>query len=72
MHVDRVGILSSEYHIRRVRWTFNTVFEEDADQLVFLASDSSDFSPEDWWKHEKSFLIVFSEYTKLLFYLLNY
>ena len=69
----KVGVVSSEYHIRRVKWTFDKVFTTKDDvEILFFASDSDHYNAEEWWKDEESFLITYGEFTKLLFYLLKY
>jgi uncharacterized SAM-binding protein YcdF (DUF218 family) len=70
----KIGVVTSEYHIRRTRWTFEEVFEsQDASiEVLFFASDSERYKADAWWTHEESFLLTFSEYMKLFYYLMSY
>jgi len=70
--LTKIGVLSSDYHLRRVSWTFNRAFEDEEISIVYFSADSKHFNPEDWWKNEEGFLTCFSEYAKLCFYLLNH
>lgn len=70
----KIGVVTSEYHIRRTRWTFQEVFEDQevVPKILFFASDSERYKADAWWTHEESFLLTFSEYMKLFYYLLSY
>lgn len=69
----KVGIISSEYHIRRVRGTFEDHFEDEENiELLFFSADSPRFNQDSWWQDEESFLLCFSEYLKLFYYFLKY
>jgi uncharacterized SAM-binding protein YcdF (DUF218 family) len=68
----KIGVLSSEYHTRRVSFTFNKAFKDQNIEVIYFSANSKHFNPEDWWKNEDGFLTCFSEYLKLCFYILNH
>lgn len=72
MKWKKIGVLSSEYHTRRVSLTFNKAFKDQNIEVIYFSADAKHFNPEDWWKNEDGFLTCFSEYVKLSFYILNH
>lgn len=64
----KIMILSSKFHLRRVRRTFNKVFENSSVKLIFRGAPSTEYNEAEWWKYEKGLLMVNNEYVKLLYY----
>lgn len=68
---QRVILVTSWYHSSRAKWIFERV-----NQKRFTIESSPAYGkisrPEIWWKSERPFLAVFSEYLKWTYYLLNY
>ncbi|MFM7722719.1 MAG: hypothetical protein ACKO7C_06925, partial [Bacteroidota bacterium] len=71
-HLKKIGILSSEYHLRRLRMTFQEKFEREGIELVFLAAKNENFTPESWYKNEEGIITTFNEYAKMVYYLFKY
>jgi uncharacterized SAM-binding protein YcdF (DUF218 family) len=71
-HLKKIGILSSEYHLRRLRMTFQEKFEREGIELVFLAAKNENFTPESWYKNEEGLITTFNEYAKMVYYLFKY
>lgn len=70
--LKKIGILSSEYHLRRLRLTFQEKFETEGIELVFLAAKNENFTPESWYKNEEGLITTFNEYAKMVYYLFKY
>ena len=63
----KVILVTSWYHSSRAEWIFEKV---NSFGLEIISSPNE--RPKEWWKQESSFLSVFNEYLKWLYYLLNY
>jgi uncharacterized SAM-binding protein YcdF (DUF218 family) len=71
-HHDTIVILSSEFHLRRVRWVFRERFEGSGITVRFHAAAGQDYVAEHWWRSEQGLIMVNNEYVKLAYYLLNH
>lgn len=56
----RVIVVTSNYHTRRARYIFRTIFPQDIDIRVASARDA-DFDPESWWQKRKSAKLLVRE-----------
>ncbi len=64
----RAILVSSPYHLRRIRLTWEHV-NKGSDLVVILrATPYSRFHRDSWWRHESDLLTVQNEYAKLLYY----
>jgi len=82
----RIALVSSWYHLRRIRWVMRRVQaqaaesgmgesdmgESDAAEIVYVAAATATHSPANWWRSEEGLLAVNNEYMKQIFYTLNY
>jgi uncharacterized SAM-binding protein YcdF (DUF218 family) len=60
-------VISDPYHMLRVRWSFEKIFQDMDTHLVFVASDL--FWPQhNWFNHPFARYQVASEVSKILFY----
>ncbi|MDP3939453.1 MAG: ElyC/SanA/YdcF family protein [Deltaproteobacteria bacterium] len=64
----RVILVSSPYHLRRIRLTWEHVNEGSDLVAILRATPYSRFHREAWWRHESDLLTVQNEYAKLLYY----
>lgn len=64
-----VTILSSDYHLRRVRWVFEELFKENNIQTRYHGAKADGFVKDAWWQNETGLIITNNEYLKLLYYL---
>lgn len=72
-HPDNtVAVVTSNYHTRRARQTFQKVLGERAGQVSFVAVPTDGFDATDWWKHEMGFVAYSNEIVKLVFYKICY
>ncbi len=64
----KIIILSSKFHLRRVRRVFTQAFENSSTKLIFRGASSTEYNEQEWWKYERGLLMVNNEYVKLLYY----
>lgn len=64
----KIIILSSKFHLRRVKRVFNQKFEGSGIQLIFRGAPAIDYDENEWWKYEKGLLMVNNEYIKWWYY----
>lgn len=70
--INKISILSSSFHLRRVRWVFQDKFNEGGIQVLFIAAPDKSFNADNWWKDEEGLITCNNEYIKLLYYLIKY
>lgn len=68
----RVLVVTSYCHTRRARWVFEQVLGARAACLTFVSAPVEQAPPDRWWHSEAGFLVITSEYVKLLLYGLRY
>lgn len=68
----RVMIISSAFHMRRVRWVFEDLFEEAGIEVLFHGASSKDYDSSNWWKNEEGLIMANNELVKLIYYLIKY
>jgi uncharacterized SAM-binding protein YcdF (DUF218 family) len=69
--VKSLLIVTSHFHSRRVQWTFTRALADQV-KLIVVESDNRHFYTYDWWRNSYGRLVVFNEYTKLVYYGLRY
>lgn len=70
--VKKISVLSSAFHLRRVRWVFEKKFSKEGIQVLFFAAPDRTFNADNWWKDEEGLITCNNEYIKLLYYFLKY
>lgn len=65
-------IVSSKFHLRRVRRVFSKAFGDSSTELIFHGAPSSSYDESQWWKSEAGLIMVNNEYVKLGFYMIKY
>jgi uncharacterized SAM-binding protein YcdF (DUF218 family) len=63
-----VLVVTDNYHTRRSRWVFARTLADRAGQVSFVSSNFEELNMDHWWKDGMGFVIVLSEYLKLVFY----
>lgn len=58
-------LVSSDFHMRRVKYNFHRVYKGSDHELIYVASDTS-YNPKVWWMNKRSFGITISEYVKII------
>jgi uncharacterized SAM-binding protein YcdF (DUF218 family) len=69
---DSIAIVSTEFHLRRVRRVFRKQFEGSGIALFTVAAYSPMYDHRAWWESEDGLLMVNNEYVKSLYYLITY
>ncbi|HAU32386.1 MAG: hypothetical protein XD78_1157 [Desulfotomaculum sp. 46_296] len=62
-------VVSSNYHMRRVRMIFEKVFDKANMTFTYCSVQEPNFSPSHWWLSEKSIQFTLTEYGKTLAFL---
>lgn len=71
-NIRSITVISSTYHLRRVKWTFDKAFESSGIEVRYFGATSEEFQAESWWKSESGLVTTNNEYIKLMYYLLKY
>ncbi|MDQ0196750.1 YdcF family protein [Paenibacillus wynnii] len=58
-------VVSSDYHMRRVKFIFDHVYKKSGIELTYVSSHTS-YNAKRWWSDSYSREITFSEYTKMI------
>ncbi|PFO04949.1 hypothetical protein COJ85_10640 [Bacillus sp. AFS076308] len=64
-HYHSAIIVSSDFHMRRVKYNFSRVYSDTKDTLIYVSSVSS-YDPKNWWKDKLNVGITISEYVKII------
>lgn len=65
-------VVSSNYHMRRVQYTFDKVYKDTGIELIYVAAPSENFDPKSWWSKKNDVKYGVTEYLKLLGYIVKY
>ncbi len=64
----RVILVSSPYHLRRIRLTWNHLSEETSLEAIVRGTPYARFHRDTWWRYEGDLLSVQNEYAKIAYY----
>jgi uncharacterized SAM-binding protein YcdF (DUF218 family) len=70
-NLDTIMVVSSKFHLKRVRLVFEDKFDEERIHICFHGAPSSYYAEGDWWNSEGGMIMVNNEYMKLLYYWLK-
>jgi len=65
-------IVSSNYHMRRVKNTYQNEFKDVSTTLTYSAAQDPNYNPNKWWKNSDSFIHTVTEYIKIITYAIGY
>jgi hypothetical protein len=65
-------VVSEPYHMRRLSWTWRSVFEGSGLQYSLVATSPAYWQADRWWHDEVSGATVIIEYIKIIYYLIKY
>ena len=68
----RIILVTSAFHTRRARWTFEKVLAGLPVTLEMVAVPYDGFDQTNWWKNETGLITLNNEYIKLFYYLFKY
>lgn len=69
---DTVMVVSTEFHVRRVKRVFRKRLEGRPITVVVRPAASLRYDSAQWWRSEEGLLMVNNEYVKTIYYWLNY
>jgi uncharacterized SAM-binding protein YcdF (DUF218 family) len=70
--IHQLTIVSGQYHLRRLRMTYEPLFAGTGTQIKFFGAIEKDFDPDHWWESESGLIYTNNEYIKILYYWLKY
>jgi hypothetical protein len=70
--LKKITIISGQYHLRRLRMTYEEVFEYYPIEVRFYGAIEKDFNPDTWWTSESGLIYTNNEYIKILYYWWKY
>lgn len=70
--VDNITIISSAFHMRRVRMVFEDKFEDAGIRINFHGATAIDYNDHNWWKSEEGLIMTNNELVKLIYYVFKY
>jgi uncharacterized SAM-binding protein YcdF (DUF218 family) len=70
--LQRVVIVTSEFHSRRSRWIFERELAGLGVSLSMSAVPNGSYSAGNWWQNEDGLIALNNEYIKLFFYFVKY
>ncbi|MFH1538771.1 MAG: YdcF family protein [bacterium] len=70
--LDTALLVTSPFHSRRVKMAAEKVFKGTGRRIIVTSSRWSEIDLDNWWKEERSLIIVQNEYIKLLLYYFKY
>jgi uncharacterized SAM-binding protein YcdF (DUF218 family) len=71
-NIHQLTILSGQYHLRRLRMTYEPLFAGTGIEIKFFGAIEKDFDPDHWWESESGLIYTNNEYIKILYYGLKY
>lgn len=72
MHIKKAIIVSSNYHMRRVKLTFDRVYSGSGVVLIYSPAIDRNYDAINWWKDNKGIMFVINEYVKIVGYYMKY
>lgn len=70
--IKSITLISSTFHLRRMRRVFEKKFFEAGVAVRFHGSSDKEFEASNWWKSEQGLITTNNEYIKLLYYFFKY
>ena len=64
-------VVTDAFHTRRAAWTFQDVFRGTGARIVVQPSSKSWYNPETWWQDDDSLRETWTEYLKLVLYVVG-
>lgn len=69
--IHSVIVVSSNYHMKRVKMIFERDFENSGVTLYYAGAKDRYFNESNWWSTNKSIMITITEYVKMAGYALG-
>lgn len=68
----KITVISSSFHLRRVKWVFADKFSDHGIEVLFHGSNPDDYNQTNWWHNEEGLIMANNEVVKLFYYFLKY
>jgi len=70
--VNHITLISSAFHMRRVRMVFEEKFEDEGIRINFHGARPIDYSELNWWNEEEGLIMTNNELVKIFYYAIKY
>jgi uncharacterized SAM-binding protein YcdF (DUF218 family) len=70
--VHHITVISSAFHMRRVRMVFEDKFEKADIRINFHGATAVDYTDDNWWHSEEGLIMTNNELVKLFYYVIKY
>jgi uncharacterized SAM-binding protein YcdF (DUF218 family) len=70
--VRDITLISSAFHMRRVRMVFEDKFAEEGIRINFHGARPIDYTKLNWWNNEEGLIMTNNELVKIVYYTLKY
>jgi uncharacterized SAM-binding protein YcdF (DUF218 family) len=67
-----ISVISSSFHLRRVRWVFEDKFKAAGISVHFIGAQNNEYDAGNWWHNEEGLIMANNEIVKLAYYLVKY
>ena len=71
-NAKHITVISSAFHMRRVRMVFEDKFEEAGIQINFHGAAPIEYNELNWWQNEEGMIMTNNELVKILYYAVKY
>jgi uncharacterized SAM-binding protein YcdF (DUF218 family) len=71
-NAKKITVISSAFHMRRVRMVFEDKFEEAGIQINFHGAAPIEYNELNWWQNEEGMIMTNNELVKILYYAVKY
>ncbi len=71
-NLNDITVVSSSFHLRRVRWVFEDKFAKAGIKVHFHGANSEDYDSNNWWRSEEGLIMANNELVKLCYYFIKY
>jgi uncharacterized SAM-binding protein YcdF (DUF218 family) len=71
-NAKKITVISSAFHMRRVRMVFEDKFEEAGIQINFHGAAPIEYNDLNWWKNEEGMIMTNNELVKIFYYAVKY
>ena len=71
-NTKRITVISSAFHMRRVRMVFEDKFDEAGIRINFHGAAPIEYTELNWWQNEEGLIMTNNELVKLFYYFVKY
>jgi uncharacterized SAM-binding protein YcdF (DUF218 family) len=71
-NAKHITVISSAFHMRRVRMVFEDKFEKAGIKINFHGAAPIEYNELNWWQNEEGMIMTNNELVKILYYAIKY